>query len=57
MADRVVRGIDCLVVLAEELLVLLFVEALRITNGSAGSSVGRASRDSAYGRPSPSQHG
>jgi hypothetical protein len=53
-----VRGIDCLVVLAEELLVLLFGEApedhQRIGGGppSAGQS-----RDSAYGRPSPSQHG
>ena len=38
----VVRGINCPVVLAEELLALLFGEARRITSGSAGSSVGCA---------------
>src|SRR5690348_6308750 len=38
----IVRSGHCLVVLAEELLVLSFGSSLRITSGSAGSSVGCA---------------
>ena len=42
VTGRVVRSVDRLVALAEELLVLSFGGSLKIISGSAGSSVGHA---------------